>query len=410
MPKVCFYFQLHQPYRLANISVFDVGADSLQYFSASDEKGHHDDNRDVFLKVADKSYRPMLSLLLRLVQRYKDFYFTMSVSGVFLEQAEAYAPDVIVLLKKLAKTGQVEFLAETYYHSLASLYSPAEFKHQVQQHEEILYSLTGARPSAFRNTELIFNNDIAQLVEDMGYVGMLTEGVDRYLWGRKRTVPYVAKTRHKLPVLLKHAQLSDDVAFRFSEKSWAAWPLTVEQYLEWIEIYPEEEIVNLFMDFETFGEHQWEDTGIFTFFEAFVSVFRKKKWNRFVTPTQVFTPVCDQKIKKRCLDKNKLDTYDVHEPISWADVDRDITAWRDNPYQIDTLRIMYECEPEVLASNDDALISDWRRLQTSDHFYYMCTKWAADGDVHAYFSPYSDPHEAYRRFTIALADLKERLM
>ncbi|NCN51298.1 MAG: polysaccharide deacetylase family protein [Candidatus Pacebacteria bacterium] len=409
MPKVCFYFQLHQPYRLADISVFDVGT-GTDYFSGVGKKNQADDNKEIFLKVAEKSYRPMLTLLLKLVKKHSDFYFSMSLSGVFLEQVEAYAPDLIPILKKLAKSRQVEFLAETYYHSLAALYSPTEFKKQVQQHSDILFNLLGARPSAFRNTELIFNNDIAQLVEELGYAGMLTEGVDRYLWGRKRTVPYIAKTKYQLPVLLKHAQLSDDVAFRFSEKSWPAWPLTVKQYLEWIEVYPEEEIVNLFMDFETFGEHQWADTGIFTFFEAFVAAFLQKKWNRFVTPTQIFTPVCDRKIKKNCLDKSKLDTYDVVEPISWADVDRDITAWRDNPYQIDTLEIMYDMESRVLLSNDAELVNDWRRLQTSDHFYYMCTKWAADGDVHAYFSPYSDPHEAYRRFTIALADLQERLL
>ncbi|MCB9800714.1 MAG: alpha-amylase [Pseudomonadales bacterium] len=405
MPKLCFYFQLHQPYRLADVSVLDVGTDAFSYFDLQQQ----DDNKKIFMKVAEKSYRPMLSLLLQLTKQYWDFYFTFSISGVFLEQALAYAPDVVDLLQKLSKTGQVEFLAETYYHSLASLYSPKEFAYQVQEHERLLYKHLNIRPSAFRNTELIFSNEIAQLVEDMGYVGMLTEGVDRYLWGRKRTVPYAAKTKDRLPVLLKHAQLSDDVAFRFSEKSWSAWPLTVEQYLEWIQVYSEDEIVNLFMDFETFGEHQWEDTGIFTFFADFVTAFRSKKWNSFITPTQVFTPVCDRKIKKKCLDKAKLDTYDVPDPISWADVDRDITAWRDNAYQLDTLRIMYELEEEVLSSHNTQLISDWRRLQTSDHFYYMCTKWAADGDVHAYFSPYENPHEAYRRFTIALADLTERL-
>lgn len=407
MPQVCFYFQLHQPYRLSDISVLDVGTTDVHYFSGPNGL---DENKDVFLKVSKKSYRPMLQLLLALVKRHSGFVCTLSLSGVFLEQVEAYDPSLIAILKKLAASGQVEFLAETYYHSLASLYSLTEFQAQVRKHEQKLFSLLGIRPSAFRNTELIFSNDIAQMVEDMGYVGMLTEGVDRYLWGRKRTVPYVAKTRKQLPVLLKHAQLSDDVAFRFSEKSWAAWPLTVARYLEWVEVYPQEECVNLFMDFETFGEHQWEDTGIFVFFEEFVARFLEKKWNCFVTPTQLVTPVCDRKVTKRCLDKQRLDVYDVPEPISWADVDRDLTAWRDNPYQIDTLRIMYALEETVLASKDAELLEDWRRLQTSDHFYYMCTKWAADGDVHAYFSPYENPHEAYRRFTIALADLQERLL
>ncbi|MCA9369118.1 polysaccharide deacetylase family protein, partial [Candidatus Woesebacteria bacterium] len=207
MPKLCFYFQLHQPYRLADVSVLDVGTDAFSYFDLQQQ----DDNKKIFMKVAEKSYRPMLSLLLQLTKQYWDFYFTFSISGVFLEQALAYAPDVVDLLQKLSKTGQVEFLAETYYHSLASLYSPKEFAYQVQEHERLLYKHLNIRPSAFRNTELIFSNEIAQLVEDMGYVGMLTEGVDRYLWGRKRTVPYAAKTKDRLPVLLKHAQLSDDV-------------------------------------------------------------------------------------------------------------------------------------------------------------------------------------------------------
>ena len=407
MPQVCFYFQLHQPYRLTDLSVLEVGTKGLQYFF---NPTIQDENEAIFKKVADKSYRPMFALLQKMVDRHPDFRFALSLSGVFLEQLEHYSPDLLAVLKRLVLSNQVEVLAETYYHSLASLYSEKEFRTQVQLHEEKVFSLLGARPSAFRNTELIYSNDIAQMVEDMGYVGMLTEGVDRYLWGRKRTIPYAAKTTHKLPLLLKHAQLSDDIAFRFSEKSWNAWPLTVTQYLEWVEMYPENEVVNLFMDFETFGEHQWEDTGIFTFFEEFVDVFLKKSWNSFVTPTSLCTPVCDRKIRKQCLDKTKLDVYDVPEPISWADVDRDITAWRDNPYQIDTLQILYEFESIVTASKDNDLLDNWRKLQTSDHFYYMCTKWAADGDVHAYFSPYENTHEAYRRFTIALADFKERLL
>lgn len=405
MPKVCFYFQLHQPYRLANVSVFEVGSESANYFTDSEAV-----NEVVFKKVAHKSYIPMLGLLSKLLKRHAQFTFTLSFSGVFIEQAQAYAPRVVELIQEVTATGRVEVLAETYYHSLASLYSPTEFKKQVALHKKLVQELLGITPSAFRNTELIYSNDIAQLVESMGYVGMLTEGVDRYLQGRKRTQVFGAITKGTLPVLLKHAQLSDDIAFRFSEKSWSSWPLTVDKYLDWLHVYPEDEIVNLFMDFETFGEHQWEDTGIFTFFEELIAKVAAKKWNQFVTPTQLFTPVCDRKITKKCLDKTKLPRYDVPVPISWADVDRDLSAWRENDLQQDTLRIMYELEKAVLEKEDPVLLEDWRRLQTSDHFYYMCTKWANDGDVHAYFSPYRDPYEAYRRYSIILADLHERML
>ncbi len=405
MPKVCLYFQLHQPYRLANVSVFQVGNGLADYFSDAEVL-----NKEVFKKVAKKSYIPMLQLLSMLLTRHPTFHFTLSFSGVFVEQAEAFSPKVISLLKEVIVTGRVEVLAETYYHSLASLYSPDEFKQQVEMHKKMVKKYFGVSPSAFRNTELIYSNEIAQLVENLGYVAMLTEGVDRYLHGRKRTEVFGAKTKQTLPVLLKHAQLSDDIAFRFSEKSWKSWPLTVEKYMKWLSVYPDDEIVNLFMDFETFGEHQWADTGIFTFFEELVARFITKPWNTFLTPTQLCTPVCDRKIRKKCLNKSKLPQYDVPDPISWADVDRDLSAWRENNLQQDSLRIMYDLEAKVVASKDVQLIEDWRRLQTSDHFYYMCTKWANDGDVHAYFSPYRDPFEAYRRYSIILADLHERML
>lgn len=405
MPKICLYFQLHQPYRLANVTVFQVGQESVNYFTDTENA-----NEVVFKKVAHKSYIPMLQLLEKLLKKHPAFTFTLSFSGVFIEQAQVYEPKVIDLLHKVIKTKRVEVLAETYYHSLASLYSPSEFRQQVDKHKQLVSKLFGVVPSAFRNTELIFSNDIAQQVEDMGYVAMLTEGVDRYLHGRDRTQIFGALTKHTLPVLLKHAQLSDDIAFRFSEKSWKSWPLTVDKYLEWLYVYSEQQLINLFMDFETFGEHQWEDTGIFSFFEQLVARLCKDSWNAFVTPTSVATPVCDRKITKNCLRKEHLPRYDVPDPISWADIDRDISAWRENDLQQDTLRIMYQLEKSILERGDAELLEDWRRLQTSDHFYYMCTKWANDGDVHAYFSPYRDPYEAYRRYSIILADLHERML
>jgi alpha-amylase len=400
MSKICLYFELHQPYRLEEMSIFNIGNDN-RYFD--DDKSEI--NRRVFQKVARKSYVPMLNVLKQLVDKHDDFKFTFSVTGVFLEQAKSYAPIVIELLQSLVKTGQVEVLSETYHHSLASLYSPSEFEKQIEEHRNLIQELFKVTPEVFRNTELIYSNDIAQMVENLGFSGMITEAVDRYLHGNSRTQVFSGLTKNRLPLLLKHAQLSDDVAFRFSDKSWISYPLTVDKYLEWVEVCGENEIINLFMDFETFGEHQWEDTGIFEFFKIFVAEFLKKPWNSFVNPSEIF-----EQLNENNEVKQELPIYDVPEPISWADVDRDLTAWIDNPLQHDTLRIIYELEDKILKTGDKDLLRDWRFLQTSDHFYYMCTKWAADGDVHAYFSPYSSPYEAYRRYSVVLADLKERLI
>ncbi|HYD35632.1 MAG TPA: glycoside hydrolase family 57 protein [Vitreimonas sp.] len=398
MPQLCFYFQLHQPYRLRDFSLFDL-SHNTEYFSDREPDG----NKAIFQKVAAKSYLPMLTLLNELVARHSEFKFALSCSGIFLDQALAYEPQVVKLLQQLASTGQVEFLAETYYHSLAGLYSEKEFTAQVAQHSDLMGELFEIKPQVFRNTELIYSNEVSLRVAKLGFKAQLTEAVDRYLHGRDRTQLFVNHT-HKLPLLLKHAQLSDDIAFRFSDKNWHAHPLTVEKYLEWVEIYPEHHLVNLFMDFETFGEHQWADTGIFQFFEALVQKFLERPWNTFVTPSQVIEKL--QTAKRKL---NDLPVYNVPLPISWADVDRDLTAWTENALQKDTLRIIYEMEKPILASKNKALIEDWRKLQTSDHFYYMCTKWAADGDVHAYFSPYKSPFEAYRRFSVVLADVKSRL-
>lgn len=399
MPDICFYFELHQPYRLAQASVFDIGKPQ-DYFQKSDDEI----NRTVFQKVARKSYVPMLSLLLDTVRKHEDFHFSFSATGVFLEQAREYAPIVIKLLQKLVDSGQVEVLAETYHHSLAALYSEKEFQRQVAEHEKLVDELFLVRPRVFRNTELIYSNEIGQMVEKMGYDACLTEAVDRYLHGRKRTQVFVGKTEGKLPLLLKHAQLSDDIAFRFSEKAWVSYPLTADTYTDWVSTYQDDDIINLFMDFETFGEHQWEDTGIFEFFSEFVAQFIQNKVGKFLTPSQVLDAYSIS------VSKESLPEYDVPFPISWADVDRDLTAWIDSPLQQDTLKKLYELEEEILATQNSQLHIDWRRLQTSDHFYYMCTKWSADGDVHAYFSPYDSPFEAYRRYSIVLADLQERMM
>ncbi len=403
MPQVSLYFHLHQPYRLQNYNVFQVSNES-DYFAREQTKNS---NQQIFHKVAEKSYLPMLSLLDKLTDEFPELKLSFSCSGLFLEQAEKYEPKVIALIKKLAQKNILDILSETYYHSLSFLYSKDEFIDQIIKQNNKIEQLFKVKPSVFRNTELIYANHIADLLaeSDLSFLGIITEGVDRYLHGRKRTRLYKsvgAKT--DFPLMLKHAQLSDDVAFRFSNRSWSAYPLHADKFLDWVQIYPEDEIVNLFMDFETFGEHQWQDTGIFDFFAEFVKEFLARPWNKFVTPKEVFSQ-CRQSGHL-----NKLPSYDVPAYISWADIDRDLTAWTGNELQIDALRAIYDLEKRILAVNNKELLEDWRRLQASDHFYYMCTKWSADGDVHAYFSPYDSPYEAYRRFSVVLADLEGRLM
>lgn len=421
MPQVCIYFQLHQPYRLSEFDIFDIG-NSQAYFDHNSQL-----NKEVFLKVSHKSYRPMLQLLHKMCQEIPGFHFALSASGVFLEQAQQFDPKVIELIQALVKTNKVELLAETYYHSLAALYSPEEFAQQVAAHTALVQQLFAVTPKVFRNTELIYSDQIADQVHALGFKGMLTEAVDRYLHGRERTQLF-ADYSGRLPLLLKHAPLSDDIAFRFSDKNWPAYPLHSDTYLEWLSIYPEEHIVNLFMDFETFGEHQWSDTGIFAFFEHTFANFLAKPWNSTKTPSQIFDALLEdqtkqwlrknpqasaflrKKVTKQGPPQLALPKYVVPKPISWADVDRDITAWVDNPLQQDSLRAVYSLRDKVVATNNQVVMHVWRQLQTSDHFYYMCTKWSADGDVHAYFSPYRDPYEAYRKYSVVLADFEQRLL
>ncbi len=392
MPTVCLYLHLHQPFRLRRYSIFDVG-NSDQYFTDT-----QDQNAQIFNKVADKSYLPMLGLLKNLLNWHPDFHFALSLTGVFLEQAEEYRPEIISLLQELVQTKRVELLAETYHHSLASLYDRKEFEEQVTLHRKKLWKLFKYKPKVFRNTELIYSDQIGQMVAEMGYKGLLTEAVDRYLEG-PRTQLYSSYTKDRIPLLLKHAHLSDDIAFRFSANHHAGNPLTSETYVHWLNDYKEDEFVNLFMDFETFGEHQWEDTGIFQFFEHMVAQFLRFPWNKFQNPSQIFSKE----------DAKNLPFYKVPDPISWADIDRDLTAWNGNDLQTDTLRIIYALKEKVLRTHDDELIDQWRKLQASDHFYYMCVKWSADGDVHAYFSPYDSPFDAYNRYTTVLADFRQRV-
>lgn len=394
MAAINFYFHVHQPWRIRKYEVFNVGNDH-NYF---DENREEDLNKVVIKKVAEKCYLPMNQLLLHLLEKHPDFAFSFSITGVFLDQLERYAPEVLDSFILLSKTKRVEFIGETYYHSLASIYSEEEFNEQVEAQSARLENLFGQRPRVFRNTELVYSNDIAKRVEKLGFIGMLAEGVDRYLFWKKPNFVYHAKDLPNFKLLLKNYRLSDDIAFRFGQKSWCQWPLTAEKFHGWLDsdgIIGE--VINLFMDFETFGEHQWADTGIFQFIEKLVDNVVLDSKHFFTTPSKTFELF---EVK---------DEYDVSEITSWADTERDLSAWRGNTMQWSALETIYEMERKVKESGDLGLLHDWRRLQTSDHYYYMCTKWWNDGDVHAYFSPMDTPYDGYNRFNNAIADLMWRV-
>lgn len=395
MLSICPYFHVHQPYRVKRYRVFDIGKDD-QYFN---DRGQSDlNNRKIIEKVAEKSYRPTIKVLQELLEEHPDFCFSLSFSGTVLDQFEAWAPDVLQGFQRLVKSGRVEILADTYYHSLAFFYSVPEFERQVLQHKARIKELFGVTPKVFRNTELSYRNDLAKWCEDHGYTGIMAEGWDKYLDWRSPNFLYTPKGCTKIKALLKNYKLSDDVAFRFGNQAWESWPLKAETYRDWIlSHHGDGETINLFMDFETFGEHQWEDTGIFNFLRKLPGLLLEHPDTTFRTASQTVAAL------------DSKGEYDVPEVLTWADTDRDLTAWNGNDIQRDALAKIYALENDVLATKDAALVETWQKLQTSDHFYYMCTKWSNDGDVHAYFSPYQSPYDAYIAFMNALSDLQLRV-
>ena len=390
MASVCFYFQVHQPPRLRRYSVFD--SDS-RYFDQ-----HR--NTQILEKVAAKCYLPTTKLILELIKKHDGrFRVAYSLTGCVIDQFKHHCPEMITLLEQLASTGCVEFLNETYYHSLAFLYSRDEFQAQIDLHSKLMVELFGQRPRVFRNTELIYNNELAAYLNNLGrYSGVLTEGVDQILGSRSMNQLYHPPGLDQMKLLLKNYRLSDDVAFRFSNRSWEDWPLTAEKFATWVDqINRDGTVCNLFMDYETFGEHQWEDTGIFDFLAALPETILKTAGNDFKTPSQ-------------CIEAyDATDEYDVPHMISWADTERDLSAWLGNAMQSNALHELYKIEGPIKASGDDKLLADWRALTVSDHFYYMCTKYFADGDVHKYFNPYESPYDSYINFMNVLDNLRSRV-
>jgi len=389
MASVCFYFQVHQPYRLRRYSVFDTDSHYFDDFR----------NSEICRKVASKCYIPMNRLLLELIQRFDGaFRISFSVTGVAIEQMESWSPEVLDSFRALADTGCVEFLAETFYHSLAFLYSREEFRDQIAAHSAKVENVFGYRPRVFRNTELIYNNDLAKFVDAMGYRGILAEGADHILGYRSPNFHYRPAGVGGIHLLLKNYRLSDDIAFRFTNRTWAEYPLTADKFARWVnQVNGNGFVVNLFVDYETFGEHHWADSGIFDFMYHLPEEVLKHSSDGFMTVSETidaFEPVGQ---------------LDVPHMTSWADIERDLSAWLGNAMQSNALHELYKLESDIKAKGDPVLLHDWRKLQTSDHFYYMCTKWFADGDVHKYFNPYESPYDSYINFMNVLDDISNRL-
>jgi len=388
---ICLYFQVHQPFRLKRYRFFDLGNDHYYYDDFS--------NESIMRKVADKCYLPANKIILDLIQKHKGkFKVTFSISGIVINQFRLYAPEVLDSFRQIAETGMAEFLAETDSHSLASLKNRTVFEHQVEIHREMMKNFLGVEPSSFRNTELIYSDQIGSWVADMGFKSMLTEGAKHILGWKSPNYLYCNAINPRLKVLLRNFVLSDDIAFRFSNRQWSAWPLTAEKYASWLsKLAPNSELVNIFLDYETFGEHNWKETGIFDFLQHLPGVVLKKTPFKFMTPSEVADAL------------QPISAISVPSPISWADEERDITAWLGNELQTAAFEKLYSLSEKVKKCNDEKMNRDWEYLQSSDHFYYMATKFFSDGAVHAYFNPYETPYEAFMNYMNVLSDFEIRV-
>lgn len=391
---IVLYLHVHQPYRIRHYTIFDA-AQNHNYFDADfDAKTN---NERIIHKVAEKSYIPTNKRLLELLEKHQEFRLSLSITGTVLEQFEKYSPATLKSFQELVATGRVEIVGETYHHSLAFFYSLAEFEMQVTMHRQKVEQLFGQTPKVFRNTELSYNNDLAYWADRAGYKAILAEGWDPVLGWRSPNYVYRPTYTNQVKLLMKNYKLSDDIAFRFGDRNWAEWPLTADKFVHWLESTGDATNFNLFMDYETFGEHQWSESGIFDFLTHLPEQWLKTEGNTFMTVSEAadaFDPV---------------DQVDTPQTTTWADTERDLSAWLGNPMQQQGIKALYELQHDIIKSGDLSLIDDWRKLQTSDHFYYMCTKWFNDGDIHAYFSPYDTPYEAFMNFMNAYHDLRFRL-
>ncbi len=388
---ICFYFQVHQPFRLKRYRFFDLGHDHYYYDDYS--------NESIMRKVAEKCYIPANNIILELIEKHKGkFKVTFSLSGLVINQFRLYAPEVLESFKRLAETGMVEFLAETSSHSLASLKSRSEFERQVINHKEMIKEFLGVEATSFRNTELIYSDVIGSWVADMGFKSIMTEGAKHVLGWKSPNFLYCNSLNPRLKVFLRNFTLSDDIAFRFSNRGWNAWPLTADKYASWInKLAPKSELLNIFLDYETFGEHNWKESGIFDFLSHMPGAILKKTPFRFMTPSEISDTL------------QPVSAINVPSTISWADEERDITAWHGNELQVAALDKLYSLAGKVNRCDDVQIKKDWDYLQSSDHFYYMATKFFSDGAVHAYFNPYETPYDAFMNYMNVLSDFEIRL-
>ncbi len=391
---IVLYLHVHQPYRVRHYTIFDAGVNH-QYFDAPYE--HDTSNERTLHKVAEKSYIPTNRRLIKLLQHHPEFKLSLSITGTVLEQLEAWSPEALQSFKDLVATGRVEIVGETYHHSLAFFYSRDEFEAQVAMHAKKVKELFGQKPKVLRNTELAYNNDVAYWADKAGYKGILAEGWDKVLGWRSPNFVYRPAYTEHIRLLMKNYRLSDDIAFRFGDRNWAGWPLTADKFTNWLNESGDATNFNLFMDYETFGEHQWDESGIFGFLEHLPNEWLKHRGNTFMTVSEAIGAFKPQ------------DQVDVPYTVTWADSERDLSAWLGNGMQASSITALYDLEDRIKATHDLSLIEDWRKLQASDHFYYMCTKWFNDGDIHAYFSPYQNPYDAFIAFMNAYHDLQFRL-
>lgn len=390
MTAICFYFQIHQPFRLKNYRFFDIGNDHYYYDDFA--------NDDIITRIAHRSYLPANEMLLDIIKEHgKKFKVAFSISGTALEQLEQYVPEFIDSMKELAATGCVEFLSETYAHSLSALEDVDEFVAQVKAHDEKIYQLFGQKPKVFRNTELIYSDDIAAMVASLGFKGAITDGAKHILGWKSPNYLYNAASAPKLKLLLKNSKLSDDISFRFSNTEWTSYPLTADKYIDWIASLPQEEqLVNLFMNYETFGELQPQQSGIFEFMKA-LPRFAAERDVQFWSPSEVIS-----KLKP-------VSELSVPSPISWADEARDTSAWLGNTLQQEAVKKLYSIGERVRLCQDKRIKLDWNYLQASDHFFYMSTKHNSDGNVHSHYSPYDSPYTAFTNYMNVLSDFMIRV-
>lgn len=390
MKNICFYFQIHQPFRLKRYRFFDIGNDHYYYDDFA--------NDDIITRIAEHSYMPMADTLLHMIEQSgRTFKCTISITGTAVEQLQQYVPEFIDKLKALVATGCVEILSETYSHSLASLKDADEFIRQVKSHDRLVKNIFGKKPAVFRNTELIYDDDIASLVASMGFKGMITEGAKHILGWKSPDFVYNAATAPSLKLLLKNDKLSDDISRNFNNHEWSEYPLTADKYIDWIAALPEEQqIVNIFLSMETFGEFLPGSTGIFDFLKA-LPRFAAERQIAFITPSEA------------CARMKSVGELSVPYPMSWADEARDVSAWMGNDLQREALDKLYAVAERVHLATDRRLKQDWEYLQSSDHFFYMSTKHMADGAAHASFSPYDSPYSAFTNYMNVLADFLVRV-